>query len=166
MGDLKMSGNAVGSVAAVLADGPGPHKRTEGEKAYDEVVDGVRLKPDGHVQKPEPPEGPLGRPRIVRLYSVTTLASSERYGGKRTVAVCTSFERAKQMVEENEGDIFELSYCLAVIEGIAADCLYGGTPWALENEQYWYVWKGDQDGSYRAIEVPAAYENCINIGIG
>jgi hypothetical protein len=154
MGKVKVSGNALASVSAVLASG-GLHKRSDAEKAYDEVIRGVKLKRKGHVQKP----AVVG---VVRLYTVTTIASSARYGGTRTVAVCTSFERAREMVEENVGDIFELSYRLAVIEGLIADHLYGG----LDHEQYWYVWKGDQDGSYKPIEVPAAYENVVGIGIG
>lgn len=85
------------------------------------------------------------------------------------MVVCSTFTRAKEIVEKNVGDIFECSYRLAVIEATIADRLYGG----CLNERYWYCWKGSTDmrrgkgeGGYVPIEEPEAYTNTMNIGIG
>jgi hypothetical protein len=161
---LQMSANAIASIAAA---GRAPRERSESEKAFDNIVRSAKLKSSPHAQKPISKEhadhlqgetGMAGQ----RLYTVTTIAASERFGGKRTVAVCSTFERAKEMVEQNEGDIYETSYQLAVIEAVASDWLY-----YIIDEQYWYVWDGDLDtGGYKPIERPEAYDGCVNIGIG
>ncbi|HEY4490081.1 MAG TPA: hypothetical protein VJC12_02395 [Candidatus Paceibacterota bacterium] len=85
------------------------------------------------------------------LYSVTTIVpgypneESQRKGGKRTVAICTTLKRAREIIESNEGDIFETSYRYVVIEGITADALYCYHP----GKQYWYHWKGTSEkGKY------------------
>lgn len=146
-----LSTSAEESVTAALA---APRERSEAEKAYDVVVASVVTK-DAHV----PIEGPEG----AKLYTVTTIASSARYGGTRTPVICKTFERAKEIVEQNEGDIFEYSYKLVVIEAVLADVLYGGTM----DEQYWYVWKGSgETGGYVPIERPKTYESTIGFGIG
>jgi hypothetical protein len=156
-GNVSMSGNAGASVEAMLAD-PHPREKTEQETVYHEIVRTAVVK-DGHRQMP--PTDAVVEHKGVRLYMVTTIASQPRYGGTRTVVMCSSFERAKEIVERNEGDIFECSYSLAVIEATVADWLYGG----CLQEQYWYVWKGDsRDGAYVPIEQPEAYANVFNIG--
>lgn len=145
-----LSASAEESIAAA----GGPRERTDAEKAYDEIVKSVVLK-GAHV----PAELEARR----RLYTVTTIASSARYGGTRTPVVCTTFERARAIVEKNEGDIFEFSYKLVVIEAVIADELYGGTL----DEQYWYVWRGyGRTGRYEPIERPKAYEGTVGFGIG
>jgi hypothetical protein len=111
------------------------------------------LKPEGHTQK----AGARNR-----LYTVTTIAATESYGGTRCIVVCDSFERAKKIVETNEGDIFETTYWLAVIEAIIPNYLYH-----YEDERYWYLWKGTrEEGQYLPIHGPKAYENTIGFGIG
>jgi hypothetical protein len=155
-GNVVISSSVLKSVAAALS--APTRERTEQEKAYDEVVRSVIIK-DGHRQAERPKE--MAEHGGQRLYMVTTIASSDRYGGTRTPVICTSFERAKEIVETNEGDIFECSYMLVVIEAVVADWLYGGHL----NEQYWYVWKGDvETGNYCPIERPKAFESTINIG--
>jgi hypothetical protein len=133
------------------------------EKEYREVVRSAVPKVE-HVQLDCPEE--ILQNRGVRLYTVTTMAASSSLGGTRTVAVCSSFERAREIVESNEGDIFETSYHLVVIEAVVADWLY----YPLADEQYWFVWKPDSldkvSGRYVPIEQPAAYEGMCNFGIG
>jgi hypothetical protein len=147
-----LSVSAVSSIAAALASDPGT--RTEAEGRYDEVVRTVVLKPGGHTVARWPE---LHGPEQPRLYTVTTIASSARYGGTRTPVICSSFERAHDMVTRNEGELWEYSYMLAVIEAIVPDRLYCN----LE-EQYWYVWR---DG-YVPIEVPEKYRQVCGFGIG
>lgn len=148
-----ISSNAVSSVQAALAN---PSKeRTPDEAAYDEVLRSCVLKPEGHVQKPS-------LATFTRLYTVTTIASSARFGGTRTVVVCDSFDAARKIVEENHGDIWENSYMLAVIEGVAANRLY-----TYLDETYWYRWQGSREnGGYHAIETPEAYKNRYGFGVG
>ncbi len=154
-GQVRMSGHALASVAAAVSAG---RERSDEERAYDEIVRSVVTR-DAHRQMPAPED--VLKHGGQRLYMVTTIASSARYGGTRTVVVCSSFERAQKIVENNEGDLFECSYELAVIEATVDGWLYGG----LIHEQYWYVWKdGTGDGAYVPIEIPKAYVDQINIG--
>lgn len=149
MSGVRISDNAIASAAAALTQGP--KIRTDDETRYDLAYRESRLKPEGHLQK----DLPDSYPPVLRLYTVTTIASSPRYGGTRTPIVCTSFEGAKRVVEENEGDIYEYSYMFAVIEAVVADRLYG----TELDELYWYKWvRNDNGGQYQAIETPPGYE--------
>ena len=130
--------------------------RTAQEKHYDEILASVVPKPVGHVEKPLPEE--VTKHNGTRVYAVTTIASSEWYGGTRTPVVCDSFEAARRIVEENQGDIWECSYMLVVIEAVVCNWLYYNL-----DERYWYVWREDH---YEAIECPSEYENIIGWGIG
>lgn len=93
------------------------------------------------------------------MYTVTTIARTEEVGGTRTVAFTTTLKRAKEIVETNEGDLYEMSYRWAVIEEAWADNLYGiGTRKAT---QWWYQWKSEGKdpngwplGHYEALESP------------
>ena len=108
---------------------------------------------------PPPEDGPESGP----VYTVTTIAGGQAYGGTRTVAVCTTFARANQMVVENWGDLYECSYDFAVVEEVMCDQLYGGN----ERTQYWYAWTGDaRNGSYVPIEKPAEYAEAGGFAIG
>jgi hypothetical protein len=113
----------------------------------------------------------------MKLYTVTTVREENaisrsgisRRGKKymvthqRCVAVYSSLEKAKQIVEENVGDIYEYYYRWVVIEAVQVDWLYGG----FDREEYWYEWTGDgETGSYISIEKPEDWENIINWGIG
>lgn len=135
-------------------------ERSEEEKRYDEVVKSVVLLKGEHVQAP--PTEELISNNGKRLYSVVTIAASNRYGGTRTVTVC-DFDRAREIVETNEGDIWECSYRLALIEGFVAGWLYYHL-----GEEYWYVWKQQEgeDGRYVPIEKPEAYREYIGFGVG
>jgi len=133
------------------------------ESEYKEVVRNAVFKPEGHVEEPS-----ADYPEMARLYVITTIASLPMYGGERTPGICLSFERAREIVENNEGDIFECSYALVVVESVLADCVYGS---GLIKERYWWVWhdvtdhQGD-DGCYRAIEEPARFNDTIGFGVG
>ncbi len=102
----------------------------------------------------------------MKLYSVITIESApspeerQRLAGKRTVAICTKIENAKEIVEKNVGDIFETSYTYAVIVEVESDLLYGGL--ALPYPELWYQWEGDvETGRYVAIEKPVEYERIV-----
>jgi len=134
-------------------------ERTPREKEFDAIVASVVRKAAGHVQSIPPPYAHGEK----RLYSVTTLAASPRYGGMATPVICTTFKRACEIVEDNEGDLFETSYKLVVIEAFLADCLYS----SVSGEQYWYVWEGNcEDGKYVPIERPEAYAMTCGWGVG
>ncbi len=163
--EVVMSAASLESTAAALA--APTNGRTDAEKRFDEIVMSAKRKPDGHTQKPvsekhqEHLKGAKGM-EGQRLYTVTTMAASARYGGTRTVAVCSTFEHAKEMVEKNQGDINETSYDFAIIEAVAVDWLY-----YILNESYWYVWEGDHEtGGYQPIEIPEAYASMCCFGIG
>ena len=151
-----MSRNAPDSATAVL-----------GEKEEDPVY--TRAQVDACVRKDKHEQAPMPANWDGRLYSVTTIAPSARSGGTRTVAICRSFERACEIVETNEGDIWETSYQLVVIEALLPDALYGGS----SHEQYWYRWHQPEhtedpyeSGKYEPIEVPYFYEHTLGFGIG
>lgn len=130
------------------------YPKTEKEKLYDTAVKGCVPKPNGHFIDISPKEGET------ILYVIATIASSKVYGGKRAPAVCTSFERAKEIIENNEGDIWEHSYMLAVIEPVYADCPYGHT-----FKSYWYCWNLTLN-KYEPVEIPPGYQNTFGWGIG
>jgi hypothetical protein len=125
---------------------------TRAEQAYDEVLKAV-------VPCSSHEERRVFDVAAARLYAVTTIAKSVRYGGTCTPVVCTTFEKAKKIVEQNIGDLWEHSFDLVVIEVFAPDRVYG----ALLDEQYWYCWRDDH---YQAIEWPEAYRGTIGWGIG
>lgn len=97
-----------------------------------------------------------------RLFAITTIAPSRIYGGVRTVGVCDSFERAAEIVEANEGDIWEHSYYLVVIEETRPNVLYGGLD---DRNTYWYLWD-DETKRYVSIDDPPWYRDVIGWGIG
>lgn len=135
-------------------------KRTKSgqEKSYDKMVKGCIEIPGGHQQK-EPD-------RKNRLYTITTMASSPRFGGNRTPVICDNWGRANQIVLSNACDIWEYSYMIVVVEAVLPNELYGG----FLREQYWYKWFGPKNdmasGGYRAIEIPKDFENTSGFGIG
>jgi hypothetical protein len=152
--------SAISSVMAALAN-KSP-ERTASETEYDRRIGACVIKPEGHTQKPLPKELACRYRADKRLYTVTTIASSARYGGKRTPVICDSFDAAQEIVLKNMGDIWEYSYMFVVIEARVANHIYGG----INDEHYWYVWVGDQDGGYQAIETPPEYANTCGFGIG
>jgi hypothetical protein len=152
---MKITRNATTSVSAILG-------LPEQDAYTDEVLAACVVKPDGH----EKPLGPFApRDRLfasTRLYSVTTIAKNAKFGGSRTVCVCDDFSRAKEIVETNEGDIWEHSYMLVAIEQFEANTLYGGL---RDHHVFWYRWN-IENACYEAIETPAPYLNAIGFGIG
>lgn len=148
--NTKISRNATQSVAAVLG--------LPAVNAYsDESLAACVVKPGGH-------EAPVRTAAVGwsrRLWSITAIARNAKFGGMRSVAICDSFERATEIVERNESDIWEHSYMLVVIEEFDAGMLYGG----MNQTSYWYRWNLD-DSRYEAIEVPEAYQDTVGYAVG
>lgn len=103
----------------------------------------------------------------MKLYSVTTINSIR--GNDRCVAICSTLDRARDIVEDNECDIWEIEYDLVVIESKEVDHIYGGFG---GSEQYWYKWKGPLGWAgvgkkgYVRIRRPTKYKNVAGFGIG
>lgn len=95
------------------------------------------------------------------LYAVTLI--SKQCGG-HAVAICQSLERAKSIVESNEGDLWETIHDLAVIETLVADACYGGFHRYYE-QQCWYAWS-ITDGRYLPIDRPSQFDKIVGIGVG
>lgn len=152
---VKFSTEELTQIASECADED--EGRTAREKEYDEILRTVVLKPGGHVPAPLPEK--VAKHGGKRLYAVTTIASSARYGGTCTPVVCDDFEIANKIVLENQGDIWEHSYMLVVIEATVCNWLYSN----IFEEQYWYMW---QDGGYKPIECPEVYRSSFGFGIG
>ncbi len=159
--DVIVSSPAVSSVAAVLRGKSEEDKAKEAE--FDRMLARCRRKRGGHVQLPPPKTtANAKRYKMTRLYAITTIAALPRYGGTRTVVICDDFSKARRIVEENHGDIYETSYDLAVIEATIANWLYRPI-----HEQYWYRWYGTREkGGYQAIHVPPGYEGTCAFGVG
>ena len=108
------------------------------------------------------------------LYAVTTIVPgwpseiSKRYGGKRTPVICTSLRRAKQIVENNEGDIFETTYGYAVIDKVLPNALYSFSGSAEEGyKEWWYEWEGTyKEGKYVPCSKPPEYSRIFGFSIG
>jgi hypothetical protein len=138
-----------------------PWTYDERDAFTDEMLKTCVPKSGPHVQRPMPDGW------TQRLYTVTTKARNEKYGGTRTVCVCDSFERARQIIETNEGDIEERSYHFAIIEAVCPNVLY-----AYSGEAYWYLWR-EYDfvnqggyGQFEPIEPPPWMANIVGFGIG
>jgi hypothetical protein len=125
---------------------------------YQTALAGAVAKPQGHTQQPLP-EGFVEQ-EGKRLYSITTIVRSDVFSSTRCVCVCDNLERAREIVETNEGDIWECSYGLCVIEATACNCLYG-----YMDEQYWYRWNVVAK-VYEPVEVPPGYEGAVGFGVG
>lgn len=95
---------------------------------------------------------------------MTTIAKSDLSGGVRTVAICSTFERAEEIILTNEFDIWEYSYMDAVIEECMPDHMYGGMG---DRQQWWYHWTGDADGGYQRVpNPPERFARVVGFGIG
>lgn len=114
----------------------------------------------------------------MKLYAVVTIEEKDKYRedgssyrgmDKRIPGIYTTLEAAKSCVENNVGDIWEMSYDLVIIEETETDYVY---PHSTEFKQYWYAWKGaegwDSVGTkgYVACECPEKYKNTVGFGIG
>lgn len=102
----------------------------------------------------------------MKLYSVITIVQgwpseeAQKYGGSRTVIICTTLEIAEEVVLKNVGDIYETSYTYAVIVEFEADRLYGGL--VTQNKEVWYRWEGDSEtGKYIPCGKPEEYEQVL-----
>lgn len=130
---------------------PKPEHYTAQEKEYHATVASCIPKVE-HVVSPD---------KEHQLYTITTLASSDWYGGNRTPAICDNLTRAKEIVERNEGDIWEYTYMLVVIESVKPNCVYS----IGSRDEFWYRWNLELN-RYEPIEKPEAYKNTVSFGIG
>lgn len=128
--------------------------RTSEELEFLIMVEGARPL-DNHVQKAPHKDRKA-------LYTITTIAPGPRFGGQRTPAICDNLERAREIVENNEGDIWECSYYLAVIEAVFPNYLYSSS---YSDERYWYRYNTGTR-RYEPIETPEWYKNTFGFGIG
>jgi hypothetical protein len=126
------------------------------KEQYVRAITNARLKKGYHIQKDMPSKDGIE----TRLYTITTLEPDTR-----CVAVCKYFNRAIEIVENNECDICEGgSNGLVVIEPIV-----DGMICEYLDEQYWYVLTGDWKAhteKYVPIEMP---EECVGVcgwGVG
>lgn len=130
----------------------------ENEQEYENILKSCVKKDTPHIK--------LEDDCTKYVYTITTIAKSNKYGGQRTPIVCSSFEYAVEVVSENNGDIWETTYNLAVIESVLIDCLYGSS----YGERYWYIWERNgedtYDGQYVPIEEPEPFKNTYGYGIG
>jgi hypothetical protein len=103
-----------------------------------------------------------------RLYTITTICYGENFTSTRCVGVCSDFNRVVQIVEDNEGDLFECAYRLVCVETILDNCIYGN----LLSEKYWWVWDQDEEGAdgiegkYVPIQEPSEFKNIVGWGVG
>jgi hypothetical protein len=97
---------------------------------------------------------------LTKLYSVSHIRLDEnnKVESSGTVATCLTLERAKQIVETNEGDIYEYYYDLIVIEKYFADILYGWD--GNEFEFHWYRWNKESQ-KYEPCEHPEQFQNQV-----
>ncbi len=101
------------------------------------------------------------------LYAVVTIVPDD-ISRDRCVAICTTLDRAKEIVENNVWDIWEMDYDWVVIEEKVADAVYAG----FTNKTWWYEWKGPRGWEgvnckgYVPCERPAKYEHTTGFGIG
>src|SRR5271165_4645209 len=105
------------------------------KELYKSAIANAVLKVDGHKQMDMPVEYAGEQ----RLYTITTICYGENFKSTRCVAVCSDFNRAVQIVEDNEGDLHEFSYMLVVVEPVLDNAIYGN----VIGEDYWWLWVGD-----------------------
>ena len=124
----------------------------------------ITVRINGHDEgcmSQDPDGGPCTCSEATVLYAVTTIENRARgSAARRTPAVCMTLDRAKEIVEKNEGDIWECFYMYAVVETVIPDRLY-----SFSGERYWYEWNLDK-GCYLSIECPEQYKDIVGFGIG
>jgi len=126
------------------------------KEQYKSAIANAVVKTDGHKQMDNQ------YPNDDRLYTITTICYGDYFTSTRCVGVCSSFDRAVEIVETNEGHIWENSYDLVVVEAIVDNAVYGN----IIGEDYWWVWEGDDDGKYVAIITPKEFDNTVGWGVG
>jgi len=139
-----VSNNAVDSVSAAL--GHTPKRKLYVEEDW--VHSLANLSPQEHSDDRED-----------YWFTVTTIASSAGYGGRRTVGIFESFAKALEFVKMNPAWLWEFSYMFLCIESVLPNACYGGMS-REDRKAYWYVFKqekeGYDDGEYLAIPKPSS----------
>lgn len=127
------------------------------KQLYESAIANAVLKLDGgHKQRENQ------YPTENRLYTITTICYGDYFTSTRCVGVCSSFERAMEIVKMNEGDIREDAYILVVVEAVIDNAVYSN----VIDEDYWFVWNGKDDGKYLPIETPDEFKNTFGWGVG
>lgn len=97
------------------------------------------------------------------IFTVTTiekLTPVDAIGNSRCVGWFETELDAREVVENNYGDIWEYSYQYAVIEKMAIG-LY-----PHPEKEIWYEWDNDRKRYIELPEKPDAAKNMVNFGIG
>lgn len=101
--------------------------------------------------------------RLASVYTVTCLGTRVFRGSierDRIMAICTTIERARDIVECNANDIHETSFGYAVIEQARLNGAYPEVGATEESE--WYEWEGEPDeGHYVRRENEHSYRKAI-----
>jgi hypothetical protein len=95
------------------------------------------------------------------IFTVTTIqAGAYISGGCRTVGWFKTEEEAKEIVENNCGDIYECGYYqYAVVEE------YESGLYIMSYEKQWYRWNKEQE-KYEPIRKPSKFNRICNYAIG
>lgn len=130
------------------------------EEQYQAALDGIIYRPEGH----DVYVGECGERRV--LYTITTVARKDEFGGTRCWAVTSTWEKAKDLVEKAGDYLWEYSAQFCVIEPVVPDDLG-----AYLIDSYWYLWTfgpGEKDGPgrYLPIETPEVFRGYLAWGIG
>ncbi len=120
---------------------------------------------DGKVRYYDPSE--LKVLPEINLFTITTLGELDGRPHDRTPAVCTSLERAKEIIETNEGDLYEAGwYPLAVIEVKPSDNVYPEvTNIGKRRSQWWYRFDTRQR-RYVLCGRPKQFRRTSGFGVG
>ena len=113
------------------------------------------------------------------LYAITLLYLSSGHKGfaiSSRPAICTTLERAREIVENNEDNIHgRPNSSLACIEAVLTDTLQQQHVAKEGYKQWWYKWKDKEggeygEGQYIPCEIPDEHEinhsYTINMAIG
>lgn len=99
----------------------------------------------------------------MKLYTVTML-EHEHALTRGPIAVCTTPDEARDIVEHNRMDIHETNHEFAVIAVISADSPYGlrSVEDDTDADEVWYRWSGGAwEGKYERCEKPASLARVV-----
>lgn len=97
------------------------------------------------------------------LYTVTTIGKQDGKEHDRTPAVCTSLERAREILKKDEGGLDEAGYyALAVIERKAADRVYA----VLDDRKRSQWWFRFENKKWKPCKRPKKYQGVTGFGVG
>jgi hypothetical protein len=99
---------------------------------------------------------------MTNMYPVVVirrLKNGQTWPTSDTMAICTTQERAEEIILGNENDIMETDAEYAVVEELPMDYTY---PVGERDLQWWYKWEGTyEDGKFVKCEKPKQFENIV-----